>query len=328
VRNQLGIQFPPTRLVVRDPPNYADEELALPGAVRALEYDAERDVFYAVFSTNTGNVAQRLVRQQNGSWQFDSINVPNPRALTLTADGTQLLVTSANCGVHELDVATLQVIESAFKGNCVSEDFGIIHGLANGRVLIGDSDQWSSTWTYPGFETTPYLPSIHSATTVLSYDRTLMIWAEQPSISPPREIYAFDTYMRGNASGVSPNDTSTNFTRSNLASSGDGMFAMHREDIYENIYHDRLSYVGSLPVISGANLMPALSRYGTRAVVLDPDTDTLSLFDVAGLTLIQDIDTFTSDVLGGQLMFLPDDSTVFSFTQTSGGYRLYVRGLP
>lgn len=70
------------------------------------------------------------------------------------------------------------------------------------------------------------------------------------------------------------------------------------------------------------------SRYGTRAAVLDPGTDTLKLFDVEGLALLQDIDAFTGDVIGGRLLFFPDDSAVFGFTQTSDGYRLFVRRVP
>jgi hypothetical protein len=340
VRNSLGLERAGARVIVRDPPAHPDGEVTLPGVPYSVEYDAERDVFYGVFITNASYIARRFYRQANGTWQFDPIAVTNPRALTLSIDGERLYITSQGCGVHELDPATLQTVLSYARPGCVSEYFGQISAFADGQVVVMDTDQWSEVWRLPTFSLqNQLLPMIYGAIGVVSHDRSRMLWAES-GISPPSELYVLDV-LGGPAgaepawSGVAVNDSGTNFTRGNLAISGDGSRFMHREDIYNNQYQ----YVGSLQGVSSQHLTPAVSRQGYRAVVYNNNTDELTLFDVGSgnFPSLGVIDTFAAEVSSLQLAYYPDDEAVFMLgsvqTGTSGGlptyeYRLFVREVP
>ena len=130
-----------------------------------------------------------------------------------------------------------------------------------------------------------------------------------------------------------PHDPQTYFLAWNLAISGDGHRMMHRQDVYEDG-----QYLGSIQGLTSSLLSPALTTAGERAVVLDPDSDTLALFDLGDgpdFPKIGDIATFPDDVGGGiRVALLPDASVAFAFTTTfsSGGnisgFKLYVRNLP
>lgn len=336
VTNALNVDRPMARVFVRNAPVYQNADVTLPGSVQSLEYDAERDVFYAVFSDGSGStyLPRRLKRQPDGAWQADNIVVPNPQAVSLTADGRKLLFTTGSCGVYELDPDTLQTLHSEIKPGCYYEFFGMVHAMANTDILIADTDQWPTVYRYPGFEASyALLPSLHSPAHVLSYDRTRMLWAEQPTISPPNELYAFDVATQ-TATQIIPNDSGMYFLTSNLAISGDGSRIMHREDVYDS----DLQFMGQLQGTAGPYLMPALSRYGALAAVLDHTDDTLSLFDVSldsGFPKLRTLATFGEDVgIGTTMMFTPDDATVFAFTRilvdvnsSTWAYRLYVRSV-
>ena len=333
VKNNLGVVLPMGRFVVRDPPTYPDGEFAIPGRIESLEYDMERDVFYAVAWDLGATFEAFRLRFDGTQWHRDTIAVAAPQAISLNDDATKLLVTTDNCGVQEVDPDTLQVLHTASKDGCFSEYFGMAVGLANGRMLIGDTNQWPTVYDYPGFSTsTIQFPQVHTPNYTLSRSRERLIWAESPTISSPRQLYFYDL-PTNSFSQVMPHDPQTYFLAWNLAISGDGHRMMHRQDVYEDG-----QYLGSIQGLTSSLLSPALTTAGERAVVLDPDSDTLALFDLGDgpdFPKIGDIATFPDDVGGGiRVALLPDASVAFAFTTTfsSGGnisgFKLYVRNLP
>lgn len=332
VKNNLGLVLPMGRYVVRDPPTYPDGEFALPGRIEALEYDMERDVFFGVsWDQGSSFEAWRLHFDGDG-WQRENIVVPAPQSLALNVDGTRLFVTTASCGVREVDPGTLEVLDAAVKSTCSIEWFGMAAGLADGRMLIGDTNQWPTVYEYPSFAvSTSQFPLIHTPNYALSRNRQRLLWAESPTISAPRTFHFYDL-PSNTFSQIVPNDPDTYFLTWNLAISADGHRIMHRQDVYEDG-----QYIGSIDGPTNALLSPALTTAGDRAVVLDPDTDVLALFDLTDgpdFPKIDDIATLPDNVGGGtRVAILPDDTVAFVFTTTFGpsdvsGFKLYVRNLP
>jgi hypothetical protein len=126
-------------------------------------------------------------------------------------------------------------------------------------------------------------------------------------------------------------DSDAHFLPGLLAISGDGARIMHRRDVYQEG-----QYIGSLQAVSHPYLAPALTRAGGRAVVLQPDTDTLSLYDLThgpNFAKITDVSVLGDVGYANRIALLPNDRVAFLFTSLTsiGGnttFRLYVRNLP
>jgi hypothetical protein len=331
IKNNLGIVQPMSRVVVRPAPTYPDVDAAIDGRVESFEYDAERDVFYVVswdLDYAHTNQIHRL-RFDGSTWQKDTIAAVAPQAVSLDVDGNKLLVTAANCTVLEFDPDTLALLLSTTKPSCSSEVFGLVHGVADARVLVGDTNQWPTVWTYPSY-TQCTLPSAHSPVHLLNYDRNRMLWAEAPTISAPNELYLYNA-IAGTSQEISVHDSDAHFLPGLLAISGDGARIMHRRDVYQEG-----QYIGSLQAASHPYLAPALTRAGSRAVVLQPDTDTLSLYDLThgpNFAKITDVSVLGDVGYANRIALLPNDRVAFLFTSLTsiGGnttFRLYVRNLP
>lgn len=329
VKNNLGIVQPMGRVVVRPAPTYTDTEIAIDGRVESFEYDAERDAFYVVsWDLDYGHSFQvHRLRHNGGVWQKDPIAATSPQAVSLSSDGSRLLITTANCGIMEFDPDSLTLLQTNTKPSCHYEILGLVHGLADGDIIVGNTNQWPTTWTYPSFDIVT-LPDISDPIHVLNYERNRMVWAESPTILRPHALYLYDT-IGGVSREIAVHDPDTYFLFGLIAISGDGMRLMHKGDVY----HDG-AYIGS---VSPAHpyMAPALTRRGDRAVVLNPDNDTLSLYDLNGgpsFAKIADI-TLPGDIgYANRLALSPNDRVVFAFAVTSASginaYRLYVRNLP
>lgn len=340
VANALGIERAAARLVVRDPPVHVDSEVTLPARPYSLEYDPERNVFYGVFGTDSFEYfARRFYRLANGTWQFDEIAVPNPRALTLALGGEQLLVTSANCGVYEVDAASLQTVASELQPGCLPADFGLIAALADGAVIFGNTNTSANLRTYPGFNSYPFLANVVPEA-LLSHDRSRMLWGQSDAGTIQPNLWIFDVLgapLVGTptTSLVATNDNSATYGIYSLAISGDGSRFMNYEDVYDNNHQ----YVGALQGLDNANITSAISRTGTRAVVYNNDTDELMLFDVSAgssFSSLGVIDTFAEEFSAERITYFPDDTAVFISGAVQTGspgnesyeYRLFVRELP
>jgi hypothetical protein len=101
------------------------------------------------------------------------------------------------------------------------------------------------------------------------------------------------------------------------------------------VYEDE-TYIGSLPGTWDPYMSPALYRKGDRAVVLDPQTDVLSLYDLTSpptFTKVTDLATLDDVAGANRIRLLPNDRTAFVFTVLLGPsstylFRMYVRNLP
>ena len=253
--------------------------------------------------------------------------------MSLTADGATLLVTGDGCNVMEFDPATLALLRTVTRPSCFGGEYlGLVYGLADGRVLVGDTNQWPTVWNYPEFVQRT-IPSLHSPVHALNYNRNRMIWAQAPTISPmPAEsLYVYNAVI-GTSQVIPVHDPELYFLPGLVAISGEGDHIMHRSDVYQAGV-----YFGSLQGVSHPYLSPALTRHGDRALVLEPDTHTLSLFDLSSgpdFPLITDVAVLPDDVgYANRMMILPDDRVAFVFAVLSSvsgvnTFKLYVRNLP
>jgi len=333
VKNNLGVVIPMGRFVVRNAPTYPDGEFAIHGRVEALDYDMERDVFYVVsWDLNSGQDLQAYrLRFDGAQWHRDAIAVTEPRAVSLNVDGTKLFVTSSHCGVHEVDPDTLQVVHSTSRTDCFNDYFGMVVGLANGRTVIADTNQWPTVYDYPPLapSTLQFPLDVHSPTYTLSRNRGCLLWAGQPTISSPRPLHSYNVETN-TFSQIAVHDPETYFLAPLLALSGDGHRFMHREDVYENG-----QYIGTVQGSGNPLATPTLTTVGDRAVVLNPDTGELELFDLSNgpnFPKLDDVATLP-DAGIGRLTLLPDDSVVFAFMVKADlsshfTFKLYVRNLP
>ncbi|MGH8285478.1 MAG: hypothetical protein ACRETT_06895, partial [Steroidobacteraceae bacterium] len=265
------------------------------------------------------------------------IPVSVPLAVGLTADGTQLLVTSANCTVHRLDPGTLATLQSLTKPSCdpFGGRFGAIAALADGRVLIADTEQGSNVWEYPGFGSLQILPAIQDPVAVLSYERNRLLWAERPVDHGRKDIFYYD--VGGSAAQSIKTQGDTLFTYSRLAISGDGSRTLHQERVYDGA----LRFIGTLEGRStDPGTLPGLNRRGTRAIALDLQQNALFVHDVSGggPTFPQvggGIALQSYMTSGSKVVVPPADTAAFVFTVNDWipGYdpdpfKLYVRVLP
>jgi hypothetical protein len=331
IQNAAGINQSFGRYVVRAAPTYSDGSFDIAGRVENIEYDPERDAFYVVswnLDYGSSGEAYRL-RYDGTAWHKDAISAPGALAVTLDADGKKLLISRKNCIVSEFDPSTLAFVKETQKANCYVEEFGMLAGLGDGRVLVANTDQWPTVWTYPDFATMPF-PSIHSPTGQLNYNRDRVLWAGEPTITGPRELYVFKT-NEDTATQFVVHDPDTYFLPWLVSIDGDGRRVMHRQDVYEDE-----TYIGSLPGTWDPYMSPALYRKGDRAVVLDPQTDVLSLYDLTSpptFTKVTDLATLDDVAGANRIRLLPNDRTAFVFTVLLGPsstylFRMYVRNLP
>jgi hypothetical protein len=336
IENPLGIERRMGRVVVRNFPGYEDADVALPGPVRSVEYDAERDAFYVVVAEGPGLAAKRIARA-SGAWAVESISVSAPRAVAMTADGTQLLVTADGCAVHHIDPVTLATLQSTTKPSCAGDErLGAVASLADGRMLIADDLAASAVWEYPAFTPSQILPSAMNPLALVNALRNRLLWAERPETAGNWKLHRYSIGMQA-ASEVSPH-SAPGYLRSNLAVSGTGTRALHRTDLYDG----QMSYLGTLEGIANPQeMVPGLDHRGSRAVVLDTTLDAMIVYDInrSGPTFPRAYepiplpnDLWPND---GVVIVPPTDSVAFAFTTTAVdpaqnlyAYRLYVRRLP
>jgi hypothetical protein len=336
IENPLGIERQMGRVVVRGVPGYQDADIALGGPVRSVEYDAERDAFYVVLAESGGLAAKRIGRAF-GTWQVEPINVSAPRAVALSADGTQLLLTADGCAVHHIDPVSLAILQSSTKPSCGGDErLGAVAVLADGRVLIADDLATSGVWDYPAFTASQILPSAMNPLAVVNYARNRLLWAERPETAGAWKLHRFSVGMES-AREVSPH-SAPGYLRSNLAVSGTGTRALHRADLYDG----QMNYLGTLEGFANPQeMVPGLDHRGLRAVVLDTTTDAMLVYDInrPGPTypLSYEPIPLPNDLWpnDGVVIVPPADSAAFAFTTTAidpsqnqYAYRLYVRRLP
>jgi hypothetical protein len=330
IANGLGIVQDMGWLVVRDPPVYADANVGLPGAVEALEFDAERDAFYGVFD-NGGDVRAYRLRLASG-WVPEPIPVDQPGAVRLSVDGRELLVASGGCSVVHLDPETLGQLRATTKPSCAPnrDELRDVLAFADAGVYAVDEGSQSTEWTYPDFKTVDILPTAERPFALMSYERNGLFWAERPQGQPDWKAYKYsvaDSTVRP----FTPHGAN-GFELTNLAISGNGRRVLHRSDLYD----EELRYLGTLSGVGDPNgIVPGLNRDGTRSVVLDASADAIVVNDLTapGFPVAAPPIPLPNDPQDDSVMVVsPNGSTAFAFTTSRvfvfTFHALYVRALP
>jgi hypothetical protein len=335
--DDLGIAPTSGRLHVKTAPQYQDAIVSIAGRPESIEYDPERDAFFAVFrSLNFGSdyVLQRI-RFDGTQWIVNSLNVHKPLAVGLTVDGAELLVTTGDCELVHVDPDTLAIKSTnAYSGSCSIDRFEMVNSFDDGQILLADTNQWPNMWEYPTFATF-FAPSIHNPISLRSRNRNAMLWAERPTISGPRDIYIYssktDTFTE-----FEVQDSDTYFLPYNLAINDDGKRLIHQFDVYD----ENQAYIGSLSGLTYNGLdRIGISPDGSRALRFSHDSKNLSIFDLSsgvgpypqiGSEITLPADTFDS-VFNVEISH--DGSTAFVFgykgvTQSTNEYKLSVTPLP
>ncbi|HEY0687228.1 MAG TPA: PKD domain-containing protein [Steroidobacter sp.] len=334
VSNNLGIERPSARFVVRQAPTYPDGEFDVLGRIESVEYDTERDAFYIVsWDLNYGHHFDAYrIRYDGTQWQRDPIPVPTPLAASLNVDGTRLYVTAEDCSVTELDPVTLAVLQTNTGPSCYYDRYEMISGFADGRMVVADTNQWHTMWNYPAFtNVSPMFPSVHNPIHLLNDTREKLLWAESPTISDPQELYIYDVATRS-FQEVGIRDPDTYFLPYYLGISGDGRRFMHGADVYEDGV-----YIGSLQGVGPYHLNAMPTYDGTRAVAFDYSDNRLGVFDLTSgpnFPRLGDLAAIPETIgMANILRLLPDDSAAVLFSvrtvsQDNYVFRAYVRNLP
>ncbi|MEJ2455836.1 MAG: hypothetical protein P8103_17000 [Candidatus Thiodiazotropha sp.] len=277
--DDLGIAPTSGRLLVKPAPEYQDVVVTIHGRPESIEYDPERDAFFAVLwdlDYGTDFVAQRI-RFDGTQWAVVDLSVQKPLAVGLTVDGSELLVTTENCEVVHVDPDTLAIKStSTYPGICYIERFEMVNSFDDGQILVADTNQWPTVWEYPSF-TNFSVPSVHNPISIRTRNRNAMLWAESPTISAPRSIHYYSS-KTDSFTQFAVQDSDTYFTSYNLAISDDGKRLIHTFDVYD----ENQSYIGSLDglIYNGLDRV-GITPDGSRAVRFSYDTKNLSIFDLS-----------------------------------------------
>ncbi len=335
--DDLGIAPTSGRLLVKPAPEYSDAIVPIHGRPESIEYDPERDAFFAVLwdlDYGMDFVAQRI-RFDGTQWTVVDLSVQKPLAVGLTVDGSELLVTTENCEVVHVDPDTLAIKStSTYPETCYIERFGMVNSFDDGQILVADTNQWPTAWEYPSF-TNFSVPSVHNPISIRTRNRNAMLWAESPTISAPRSIHYYSS-KTDSFTQFAVQDSDTYFTPYNLAISDNGNRLIHTIDVYDA----NQNHIGGLDGVTYSSLdRVGITPDGSRAVRFSYDTKNLSIFDLSS-------DAGPFPQLGGDLA-LPsgtfdsafkvelshDGSAAFVFgykavSQTTNEYKFSVTPLP
>lgn len=334
VDNALDIQRASGRLLVKTKPVYTDTEVSVPGRVESMAYDEEREAFFGVFldlNTMIHNAAR--IQYQTDHWQIDSIDIGEPAAIALTADGKTLLVTDNNCTVHEVNPDTLQITKSTQITDCYLYDIlGLITQFNTGEILVGNI-VGGSVWRYPSQEVTS-IGLTADAVVEVSRMRNKMVVAQMPSYDGYRPLYMVDSKTETQTEvDVFGDDY---FLRDYVGLSADGSRLLLSKDVYDQ-HH---AYIGSLDIADPyfySTTRPTPD--GDYALAFVNSAETIRLFDISG-TSGPFPEVGSSFAMPASLMTsmtdmhftLPGD-IVFMFGYTGSGYsdnhehRMVIRNL-
>jgi hypothetical protein len=282
IGHALDVARETARVVVRAPPVYQDFDIFDAGATPGtFAYDAERDtMWYTMRPPATGEAfGVRLRNDGTGNWVSDLFTTPlqfEPDALALSADGTELLVTSHPCQVHRIDPDTFAVRESSQLPDCpIGTGFHGIAPLADGRVLLfkNELNDDTSVYEFPGFARADVLPSRRGAFALLNHARNRLIYV-QPAGLEPQKVDVWDLGGRARAVQLQaqPNVLSTN-----LSMSADGARTLHATDVYDR----DVKLLGRLAGSFGP-LRSVLNYSGTRTATVDFSTNAVYVHDLTG----------------------------------------------
>ncbi|MBA55214.1 MAG: hypothetical protein CMK89_12235 [Pseudomonadales bacterium] len=277
VDNALGLQRASGRLLVKAEPAYADTEISVPGRVESMAYDEEREAFFGVFldlNIRVNNVAR--IQYQTDHWQVDPIDIGEPTAISLTADGKTLLVTDNNCTVHEVNPDTLQIIKSTLITECYLYDIlGLITQFNTGEILVGNI-VGGSVWRYPSQEVTS-IGLTGDAVVDVSRMRNKMVVAQLPSYLGYRPLYIVDSKTEISTEVDVVGDDY--FARDYIGLNADGSRLLISKDVYDK----NQTYIGSLDIADPyfySTTRPTPD--GHYALAFDNSAESIRMFDISG----------------------------------------------
>jgi hypothetical protein len=161
-------------LLVLPEPGYVAYTAALAKPYLKMALDPERQ---AVLLTGGSAGDVRRLRFSQGAWSADAYALPRASGVAVTATGADVLATAG--GVYDvptvvrLDPETLAERQvSTFNDYYTTYD--LIAPLADGRTMLVNSEQWTSTKWYPSLQTAPYLDA-WGPTLLLTRDRGRMV---------------------------------------------------------------------------------------------------------------------------------------------------------
>jgi hypothetical protein len=268
----------PTRIFAVARKNYEDADVLIAGRPMRWIYDLERDAFFGVFSDLSGAPWKVERIQFDGShWRVDAVDLPAAFALSMTADGRELLVTGNACLLIHVDPDSLAIRQTQPLPTCPSDGHaGLIEALADGQILYGAVDQWASLRQYSnGAEV--MAPSLDSPTWLVSQYATRLIWASSPNISGPMHpIYHHD--VESDAFTEFQTLSGDYYVDGILALSGDGERFMH----YSSLYDHDFRFLGRVASGSEQPSAVGLSGDGRVAATVDVTRQSVTTYDVSG----------------------------------------------
>jgi hypothetical protein len=324
IANSLGLARASSELVVLPAPAYTAHSAALTTSPTRMILDPERQ---AVLLSGAGEEVRRF-RFSSGAWSQDAFQAPAVTGGYVTADGKTLLVTSGNTGTgshvfFEVDPDTfISRKQSGFSTYYDRYDFAA--AFNDGRILIMDSEQWTTTRWYPGLTSGPYFDAWHPAM-LLTRDRSRLLVYDRN--------YRLSTYDVADAASKVRNVTSTLAGADEWTVSGNGDRVVLGKAVYDRDFNFQ-GYVNlqddlGTPTVAlspdGAALY-TLARNSTDTTWVFRRTDLLSTPYTAGVTPL----SFTIGASESPVAMAvsEDGSTLFLLTRGPTGTASTFRALP
>lgn len=288
----------------------SDVDITMRGGALQVVYDPAREALFAVvFDGDLNQYAFVRLRFDGTQWQVDYLEMPTARAIGMTADGSDVLVTTAECELQRIDPDTLVVSPpERLVDDCDEPVLRMVSGLADGRVVYASVAGGAELWEYPT-RTSLAAPALHYATTQLAQDGTQLIWAAGTSVDS-EGAYRYDVGSR-EFLPLHPSGDPL-YSDETLAISGDGSRFLHLADVYD-LNSTRL---GSLDEGERRDGPASFSADGQLLVTVAADRTHLRAYDLRGLS---------GDLVEGtELSKLGDRTRVWKLQVDAAGSSVFV----
>ena len=174
VANALGMSRAGASLTVLPAPGYTATKAEVSTRFSSITLDPERRaVFLAGYQ---GSGFERL-RFDGNVWTRETVALPDAIAIAISADGRDLFTVASSLygslTVQRRDPASLAVVATETK-TTYYDLYGFVAPFNDGRTLLVETDQWSSSLWTPGLAQGPSLDA-WSPSLILTRDRNLLL---------------------------------------------------------------------------------------------------------------------------------------------------------
>jgi hypothetical protein len=236
-------------LVVLPEPAYAATSMVVPSAFPKVTFDPERQALLFAETSGTGIVR---VRWDGAAWTTDHVQIGQAQGSALSVGGDALLVVAGgtNNDLHRVVTLDPETLASRSTAGFLDyySDYTFVAPFDDGRVLLAETNQWSTFRWYPTFDTGPYALA-SGPTLVLTRDRRRLLVrpdAYNPLLTLDSTDTSFKTRSWAGASSY----------RMTWGVSGDGERMFDGLDLYDRSFTKLGSITLAAPAPTASGISP------------------------------------------------------------------------